>query len=250
MMTDKDSEEFHQMVEKLKEKKMRRNNCYKYPTTKRETIDGLRHYDMGKEKLPSVTTILDRTQTAEKRESLKRWQERVGLEQAEKIKDEAAERGTAMHKILEKYIVDVGYVDLTHVGKAAHNMAIQIIQSGLINVTEFYGTECTLHYPGLYAGQTDLVGIHKGKDAIIDFKQTNKPKRREWIDDYCLQLAAYAMAHNFIYKTKIEKGVIMMCSKDNFYQEFVVEGKEFQKYKHNFLRRVDEYYKTRHKTTG
>jgi len=225
---------------------MRKNNSYRYPTTKRETIDGLRHYNINdKEKLPSVTTILDKTQTAEKRESLQRWKERVGEEQAEKIKDQAAERGTAMHKILEKYIIDVGYVDLTNVGKDAHNMAIQIIQSGLINVTEFYGTECTLHYPGLYAGQTDLVAIHKGKDAIIDFKQTNKPKRREWIEDYCLQLAAYAMAHNFIYRTKIDKGVIMMCSKDNFYQEFVVEGLEFQKYKHNFLRRVDEYYEKR-----
>jgi len=229
---------------------MRKNNSYRYPTTNRETIDGLRHYVLDKEKLPSVTTILDATQSAEKRESLQRWKERVGEEQAEKIKDQAAERGTAMHKILEKYIIDVGYVDLTNVGKDAHNMAIQIIQSGLINVTEFYGTECTLHYPGLYAGQTDLVGVHKGKDAIIDFKQTNKPKKREWISDYFSQLSAYAMAHNFIYKTKIEKGVIMMCSKDNFYQEFVVEGKEFQKHKHNFLRRVDEYYKTRPKKTG
>ena len=229
---------------------MRKNNSYRYPTTNRETIDGLRHYVLDKEKLPSVTTILDATQSAEKRESLQRWKERVGEEHAEKIKDQAAERGTAMHKILEKYIIDVGYVDLTNVGKDAHNMAIQIIQSGLINVTEFYGTECTLHYPGLYAGQTDLVGVHKGKDAIIDFKQTNKPKKREWISDYFSQLSAYAMAHNFIYKTKIEKGVIMMCSKDNFYQEFVVEGKEFQKHKHNFLRRVDEYYKTRPKKTG
>jgi len=229
---------------------MRKNNSYRYPTTNRETIDGLRHYVLDKEKLPSVTTILDATQSAEKRESLQRWKERVGVEQAEKIKDQAAERGTAMHKILEKYIIDVGYVDLTNVGKDAHNMAIQIIQSGLINVTEFYGTECTLHYPGLYAGQTDLVGVHKGKDAIIDFKQTNKPKKREWISDYFSQLSAYAMAHNFIYKTKIEKGVIMMCSKDNFYQEFVVEGKEFQKHKHNFLRRVDEYYEARSKKTG
>ena len=229
---------------------MRRNNSYIYPKTVREAIDGLRHYVLDKEKLPSVTTILDATQSAEKRESLQRWKERVGVEQAEKIKDQAAERGTAMHKILEKYIIDVGYVDLTNVGKDAHNMAIQIIQSGLINVIEFYGTECTLHYPGPYAGQTDLVGVHKGKDAIIDFKQTNKPKKIEWISDYFSQLSAYAMAHNFIYKTKIEKGVIMMCSKDNFYQEFVVEGKEFQKHKHNFLRRVDEYYKSRPKKTG
>ena len=129
-------------------------------------------------------------------------------------------------------------------------MAIRVIEQGLCNVPEYYGTECTLYYPGLYAGQTDLVAVHKGKDAIIDFKQTNKPKKREWIEDYCLQLAAYAMAHNFIYKTKITKGVVMMCSKDNYYQEFVIEGAEFQKYKHNFLRRVDEYYKNRSKEIG
>ena len=148
------------------------------------------------------------------------------------------------------YILEQGYVDLTTVGQQAHNMAIRVIEQGLCNVPEYYGTECTLYYPGLYAGQTDLVGVHKGKDAIIDFKQTNKPKKREWIEDYCLQLAAYAMAHNFIYRTKIDKVVIMMCSKDNFYQEFVVEGKEFQKYQHNFLRRVDEYYKSRSKKIG
>ena len=104
-------------------------------------------------------------------------EERVGEEAAERIKTSAAERGTAMHKILEKYVLEEGYLDQTDVGKQAHNMAIQIIQSGLSSVTEYYGTECTLYYPGLYAGQTDLVGIHKGQDAIIDFKQSNKPKR-------------------------------------------------------------------------
>jgi genome maintenance exonuclease 1 len=216
----------------------------------REAIEGKRHYVMGNEKLPSVTTILSATESPEKTAALAKWREAKGEENATRIVDEAAARGTAMHKILEKYIDESGYLDLTNVGKAAHNMAIRVIEQGLCNITEYYGTECTLHYPGLYAGQTDLVGIHKGKDAIIDFKQTNKPKKREWIDDYCLQLAAYAMAHNFIYKTKIDKGVIMMCSKDNFYQEFVVEGLEFQKYKHNFLRRVDEYYQTRSKKTG
>ena len=229
---------------------MKRNNSYKYPKTQREKIEGKRHYVFDKEKLPSVTTILDQTQSAEKRESLKAWTERVGEEAAEKIKSESAARGTAMHKILEMYILEQGYLDETNVGKQAHNMAMQVINSGLSNVTEYYGTECTLYYPGLYAGQTDLVGVHKGADAIIDFKQTNKPKKREWIDDYFLQLSAYAMAHNILFNTQITKGVIMMCSKDNYYQEFVVEGSEFQKYKHNFLRRVDEYYKTRSKTTG
>ena len=203
-----------------------------------------------KEKLPSVTTILDATQPAEKRESLLRWKERVGEEAAERIKTSAAERGTAMHKILEKYVLEEGYLDQTDVGKQAHNMAIQIIQSGLSSVTEYYGTECTLYYPGLYAGQTDLVGIHKGQDAIIDFKQSNKPKRPEWIGDYKLQLAAYAMAHNILFNTQITKGVVMMCTVDNYYQEFIIEGEEFKKNMHNFLRRVDEYYRTRPEKTG
>mgnify|MGYP003653738351 FL=1 len=229
---------------------MKRNSSYRYPKTVREMVEGQRHYILNEEKLPSVTTILSATQSAEKRESLAKWRERVGEAEATRIVDSAGARGTAMHKILEKYVLGEGYLDETTVGKQAHNMALQVIQSGLSNITEYYGTECTLYYPGLYAGQTDLVAIHKGEDAIIDFKQTNKPKRREWIEDYCLQLAAYAMAHNFIYKTKITKGVVMMCSKDNYYQEFVIEGAEFQKYKHNFLRRVDEYYKTRSKEIG
>ena len=250
MMSDKDIEEYHNLGKEYERKKMIHKNQYIYPKTVREAIEGKRHYVIKTEKLPSVTTILSATESAEKREALARWRESKGEEIATRIVDESAARGTAMHKILEKYILQQGYVDLTTVGQEAHNMAIRVIEQGLCNVPEYYGTECTLYYPGLYAGQTDLVAVHKGKDAIIDFKQTNKPKKREWIEDYCLQLAAYAMAHNFIYKTQIEKGVIMMCSKDNFYQEFVVEGKEFQKYKHNFLRRVDEYYRTRPKKTG
>ena len=230
---------------------MKRNNNYIYPKTIREMIDGKRHYEInGIEKLPSVTTILKATEPDEKRESLQAWRDRVGDENATRIVDESAARGTAMHKILEKYILEEGYLDLTNVGKQAHNMAIQVIQNGLSSVTEFYGSECTLYYPGLYAGQTDLIATHKGDMAVIDFKQTNKPKKREWIEDYCLQLAAYGMAHDFVYKTAITKAVIMMCSKDNFYQEFVIAGEEYRKYKHEWLRRVDEYYKGRSKTTG
>jgi hypothetical protein len=166
---------------------MKKNNSYRYPKTQREKIDGKRHYVFDKEKLPSVTTILDVTQSAEKRKALADWRASKGEAEATRIVDESGARGTA---------------------------------------------------------------IHKGQDAIIDFKQTNKPKKREWIDDYFLQLSAYAMAHNILFNTQITKGVIMMCSKDNYYQEFVVEGSDFQKYKHNFLRRVDEYYKSRSKEIG
>ena len=206
-------------------------------------IEGKRHYEInGDEKLPSVTTILSGTQDPEKAQSLKAWRDRVGEEAATRIVDEAAARGTAMHKILEKYIGEEGYLDLTQVGKNAHNMAMRIIEQGLSNVTEYYGLESTLFYPGLYAGATDMIALHKGEMAIVDFKQTNKPKKREWIDDYCLQLAAYAMAHNYVHKTNITKGVIMMCSKDNYYQEFVIEGDEFKKYTFKWIDKIDKYY--------
>jgi len=223
---------------------LKHNKKFRYPRTKRELIEGRRHYDIneGQWKLPSVTTILDRTQSAEKREALRKWREAKGEEEATRIVDSSAARGTAMHKILEKYIIEDGYLDLTDNGLQAHNMAKQVIERGLCNVPEFYGSEATLYYPGLYAGSTDLVCIHKGEDAIVDFKQTNKPKKREWVEDYFLQLSAYGMAHDYVYKTTINKAVIMMCSKDNYYQEFVIQGPEFREAKHKFLKRVTEYY--------
>ena len=160
---------------------MKHNKAYIYPKTVRTTIDGKRHYDIenGKWKLPSVTTILSATQSAEKRESLQRWREREGEENATRIVEQSGARGTAMHKILEKYIIEEGYLDQTEVGQQAHNMALQVIQKGLCNVSEYYGSEATLYYPGLYAGQTDLVGLHKNEMAIITVKQKNKPKKTE-----------------------------------------------------------------------
>ena len=226
---------------------LRKKYCYIYPKTVREAIEGKRHYNTGKEKLPSVTTILSATQDPDKAEGLKAWRDKVGEDNATRIVDEAAARGTAMHKILERYVGEEGYLDLTKVGLNAHNMAIRVIEQGLCNVSEYYGIECTLFYPGLYAGQTDMVGVHKGQDAIIDFKQTNKPKRKEWIGDYKLQLAAYAMAHDYMHKTEITKGVIMMCSKDNYYQEFIVEGEELKKYKHKWLGKISQYYQQKEK---
>ena len=227
---------------------MKHNNKYVYPKTVRVSIDGKRHYDIdSKEKLPSVTTILSKTSPKEKEEGLKRWRESVGEDNATRIVTEAAARGTAMHKILERYIGEEGYLDLTAVGQNAHNMAVRIIEQGLSNITEYYGLEATLYYPGLYAGATDMIALHKNEMAIIDFKQTNKPKKREWIEDYCLQLAAYGMAHDYVYKTQINKAVIMMCSKDNYYQEFIIEGEEYRKYKHKWLERVNQYYEQKSK---
>ena len=185
-------------------------------------VEGQRHYDINNEKLPSVTTILGKTQTAEKQQGLANWRARVGEEQATRTMDQAAARGSAMHAILEHHILGKNRLDLTDIGQEAHKMADVVIDKGLCNVDEIWGSEVALYYPELFAGATDLVGVYKKADSIMDFKQTNKPKRREWVEDYMLQLAAYTMAHNYVYDTKIQQGVILMCSKDGYFQEFIV----------------------------
>ena len=223
---------------------MRLVDKYVYPKSTRESIHGLRHYaiDGSEEKLPSVTTVLSKTKSKEDSESIQRWIKRVGEKEADKIKSEAAARGTAMHKYLEDLILGQRSLDLTNLGQQAQKMAEVIVERGLNDCSEIYGTEAVLYYPGLYAGSCDLIAKYKDKVSIIDFKQTNKPKQREWIGDYFLQMGAYGMAHDAVYGTAIEQGVIMMCSKDGYYQQFVIEGEEFRQAKHDFLTRLNQFY--------
>ena len=222
---------------------MKWNKRFEYPKSIREIINNKRHYDVGNEKLPSVTTILAATQSDEKREALARWKKKKGNIEADRIKNEAAKRGTSLHSYMEHYIAGKGLLDLTEEGQEAKKMAEVIIEKGLPDLEEIWGSECVLHYPGLYAGATDLCGIYQGRESIIDFKQSNKPKRDEYIGDYYLQLVAYATAHDAIYGTQIEQGVILMCTPDLFFQKFVINGARFRQTKWEWLWRVSEYYK-------
>ena len=224
---------------------MKWNKLYKYPKSTRSLIEGNRHYDINQEMLPSVTTILSATQSDEKKASLANWRQKIGENEAERIKNEAASRGTAMHQFLEFYLRNEKILDLSDEGQAARSMGQAIIDQGLHDLSEIWGSEVTLFYPGLYAGQTDLCGVYQNRESIVDFKQTNKPKRKEWIEDYFLQLAAYAMAHDIIYNTCVEQGVILMCSKDGFFQKFTSNGEEFTSFKHKFLKKVGEFYQKR-----
>ena len=223
---------------------MKWNKQFIYPKTVRSSIDGVRKYSINNEKLPSVTTILSSTQDASKAESLAKWKAKVGEVEAERIKNTAATRGTAMHTYLEHYIKGGKVLDLTDVGREASSMGQTIIDKGFDDLEEVWGVECTLYYPGLYAGQTDLCGVYQGRESIIDFKQSNKPKRAEWIEDYKLQLVAYATAHDCIFGTNIEQGVILMCTPDNFFQRFIVNGSEFREYKWKWLRKISDYYRS------
>ena len=218
---------------------MKKNNRFSYARGTRSTTQGSRTYQVGGFNLPSVTTILNRTKD---QQYLKKWKDRVGHEEAQRIFNLSSKRGTAMHKFLEKHIQGAGYEDLTPIGVEAKPMAQKIIDVGLAPVSEYYGAEVTLYYPGLYAGTTDLVCRHNDLDTIADFKQSNRPKEEDWIEDYFLQIAAYAMAHDYIHGSNIEQGIIMVCTPDLYYQEFKFSGLILRDWKHKFLKRLDQYY--------
>ena len=230
-------------------------NKYDYAPINRTTVDGKRHYCLPNgDKVPSVTTILDRTKPEEAKQKLQEWRNRVGVERAQAITTEAANRGTRMHAYLETYIKSEQMMQFP-TNPYAHPswyMAAEVILKGLCNVDEFWGGEVPVYYSGLYAGTTDCVGVWKGRPAIMDFKQTNKPKKREWIGDYFMQLAAYAEAHNDTHGTNIQDGVILMCAQPKQlpngdlsvpeYQEFIVEKDEFAHWREEWLKRVELYY--------
>jgi hypothetical protein len=224
---------------------IKRNEKFKYIEGKQLTNHetGTRVYEVVGTKLPSVTTILGATKD---QEFLKKWKEKVGETKAEEIKNLSSRRGTSMHKFLESYIEGVGYDDLTDIGVQAKPMAQKIIEIGLAPVDEWYGSEVTLYYPGLYAGSTDLVCRHNGIDTIIDFKQANKPKNKDWIEDYYLQIAAYCMAHDYVYGSAIQQGIIMVCTPDLYFQEFKFKDHELRQWKHKFLKRLDMYHELMH----
>lgn len=229
---------------------------FDYTECSRTNINGKRHYCLPDgSRVPSVTTILDITKPAEKKRALAEWKKRVGTERAQQITTEAANRGTRMHTYLEGY-VETGELKAKPSNPFAwpsHAMANVVIEQGLSKADEFWGSEVPLYFPGVYAGTTDLVGVHQGVPAIMDFKQTNRPKKEEWVEDYYLQLSAYALAHNEVYGTNINKGVILMCVKpklnesgaileDPEYQEFVVEGEKFEHWQNQWWKRCEQYY--------
>ena len=218
---------------------MKKSDKYKYTEVTRTEEHGSRIYDVLGMRLPSVTTILSQTKD---QSFLTAWKNRVGHENAERIKNVSSSRGTAMHKFLEKHVEGFGYEDLTPIGRQAAPMSQKIIEDGLCNVSEYYGSEVALYYHGLYAGSTDLVCMHDGMETIVDFKQSNKPKREEWIEDYYLQIAAYAMAHDSVHGSNIQQGVIMVCTPDLYYQEFKCQGDKMKHYRHEFLKRLSQYH--------
>ncbi len=221
---------------------MKWNNKFSYPKSSKSFENGLRKYMFGDEKLPSVTSILQATKSEEDKASLENWKKRVGYEEANKIKVEASNRGTSMHSYIEDFLKGRINESFFESNEQYKNMAKEIIDKGIKGkLEEIYGMETALHYPEKYAGTADLVGIYQGQETIIDFKQANKPKKTDYIQDYFLQLGAYTLAHNVVYKTSITSGVILLCTVDNLFQDFKIDGAELIMYQNLFLGRLKKF---------
>ena len=226
---------------------MKLNTKFNYPKSIRAYYNGQRLYDIGAKKLPSVTTILSATASEEKKASLERWRNKVGRKEAEIITREATNRGSSMHEYLEKFILGKLNLDLLGDNSLEKMMADQIIENGLRNsLQEVWGVEATLYYNGKngqgYAGAADCIGVYDNIETIIDFKNSNKPKKEEWIEDYLLQLAAYSLAHNTVHGSNITQGVILLCTKDIMFQRFIINGDKLIDYQKRFLEKVEQYY--------
>ena len=219
----------------------KRVNKYDYASYTRNDEDGPRTYNVNNKKIPSVTTILSGTQSKQKAEALDKWRERVGYKEAARITNQAALRGTEMHYVLEQYLNGQGYLNLTEQGSQPRMMAHTIIEN-LSDLSEVYGTEINLAYDDQWAGSTDLVCVYQDKPTIADFKQSNKPKREEWIEDYYFQIAAYSLAHKKQYG-EIKQGLILICTKDLVFQKFVMNESMLNEYENKWFERVHQYYK-------
>jgi hypothetical protein len=217
-------------------------NKFVYPTLKRLDLPTGRVYTLdGCLPVPSVTTILSSTKD---KAHLDEWANRVGQDEAERIKNEAATVGTHMHNVVERMLLNRPLeTPRTWLQVKGYRMGYTLIEKFFPHVDEAWGTEIPLLYAGCYAGTSDFIGVYKGKPCIVDFKQTNKMKRRSWIEDYFVQLAAYAVAHNHQHGTDINQGVILMVAQDGEVQEFVSVGREFDSYCDQWWRRVEAHAK-------
>ena len=219
-------------------------NLYQYPELTRVEKNDVRYYqDSLSNLVPSVTTILSATGD---HSGIDAWKRRVGPKTAKAVVDEATTIGTAVHLAIENYLYGKEWEHFTDdkMGMLAHQIAKRFICDCLGDIDEVWGLESGLVLDGLYAGTADCIGIFRGKPTIIDFKTAKKIKRKDWIEDYFLQGAAYANAHNVMYKTNIESIAILMVDRDLLFKEFLVNSKEFNSYTEKWKKRLIGYYKT------
>lgn len=183
---------------------------YQYVDYKTEQVLGRRFYDLGEIGLfPSITTVLGHTPTEETKAWLGAWKARVGESEAARKSKLATDRGTNVHEMLERFVrgepIKHGDFPEEHI-RVFNSMKLELTKVGAV-----VGQEMVLYSKTLgVAGRCDMVAEHQGELSIVDYKTSTHAKTHADIGDYWLQTAFYALAHNEMYGTNIEKLVIMM----------------------------------------
>ena len=229
---------------------MKWNKKYNYPTSSRSVINGSRHYTLNNQILVSVSSVLKMTKSESEKASLKAWQDRIGFKESLRIKNEAAQRGTEMHSLIENFLLGRSNLNLFEQEKEKSHpqkMADLIISEGLKNkLSEINGVECVLHYSGPkgFAGTSDLIGIWDNIPSVIDFKQKNSIMKESYdsLQTYFMQLGGYSLAHNTVYGSSITQGVILLATKDLVFQVFRINNEKLIEYQNKFLDKVEQYY--------
>lgn len=214
---------------------------FTYPDLKATEFRGMRFYETPEGNYyPSITTVLGKTISEEKEKALKSWQMSLGMDLAQKKTKEAADRGTAVHLLAERFIKGE---ELIYPGEQFDQAAIASFNALKMKLKKIvpWAQEVALYSDELgVAGRTDLIGEYNGTPAIVDFKTSSRIKNDSDIEDYKHQLCAYAIMHNEMFGTDIGTGIILMTSAGGFPQEFRVD---LSKYKDALLQRVNVFYK-------
>jgi len=213
------------------------NKKYPYKHYNRFSDTTGRKYLVDNVKVPSVTTILSATKDMRQ---LNNWRRRVGEKEADRIMNQASTIGTEMHQVLEYYLSGGGYYNDMEEGAKPRMMAKTILDN--IKIDEVWGNEISLEYQNKFAGTCDMTAVVYGKPSIVDWKQANRPKKEEWVDDYKHQLGAYYLAHTANYGP-IEQGVVSICTRDLKYQEFRLSEADLKEYADKFLNRLEQFNK-------
>ena len=209
-----------------------------YPTIESITDnDGLRRYPVNGTNVLSVTTILSMTMPDEKAKGLKNWRKGIGEKEATRQTERASNVGTKMHDMLEQYVL---YGTKPNGPYAPTMMARKMIQRGLNRIDTVIGVESQLYQEGLYAGTCDLIAYEDDKLKIIDYKNASYPRSEEEVEDYYLQLCAYAIAHDTMKDTNIRNGSIKLMTRHGQYQEFSLDESNFDYYCDKWFKRLEQ----------
>lgn len=205
-----------------------------------------RHYITEYGTFPSVTTVLGATKPESAKQALEAWQDRT--KNHDQILKEAGERGTYLHERVDRYL---NASPLPPFSKREKELLVPKYWKSIISVVRRVRhpvhTETAVCHPDQgYAGTLDCIA-RDGKDSprliLWDWKTALKYKRREWIEDYFCQAAAYAVAARLVLpgNPQVSEVRVVIALTDRPAIVHPLNRREITTYYNRFLERLDKF---------